>query len=148
MHQPHQDAEDIEDDDLLLRRVTPSQHTSVQPDGTRILTSYAFRERTNEFSMYVAKEVTHQKVLSCGLPTQEIIEIEASDVRKLGYMIIREPDECDNSHVFAKARTVKSKGQIHKDCKSLAEVVNGRSSGRKPNNPITVQTIEMKHEPN
>ena len=126
MHQTYRDAEDIQDDDVLLRRITPSQHTVLQPDGTRVLTGFAFRERSHEFSMYVAKEVTHEKVLSCGFPTQEIVEITAGDVRKLGYIIVRDPDECDASHVFAKAREHKSKGQIEKDCKILAEIVNAR----------------------
>jgi hypothetical protein len=127
MHQTHHDAEDISDDELLLRRITPAAHTAIQPDGTRILTSFAFRERTHEFSMYVAKEVTHEKVLSCGFPTQKIVEVRASEVRSLGYIIVREPDDCDDSHVFAKARAYKSKGQIHKDCKELAELVNARN---------------------
>jgi len=128
--QSHKDAEDIQDDDLLLRRITPSQHTAVQPDGTRILTGFAFRERSHEFSMYVAKEVSPDKVLSCGFPTQEIVEVKAGDVRKLGYMIVREPDDCDASHVFAKAREHKSKRQVEKDCKILAELVNARHRER------------------
>jgi hypothetical protein len=131
MHQTHHDAEDIQDDDLLLRRITPALHTASLSDGTRILTSFAFRERGNEFSMYVAKEVSHEKVLSCGLPTQEIIEVTAGDVRALGYIIVRDPDDCDDSHVFAKPRVHKSKGQIMKDCKALAELVNARSAARK-----------------
>ena len=124
MHQTHRDAEDIYDDDVLLRRITPSLHSDPMPDGTRILTSFAFRERGNEFSMYVAKEITREKVLSCGLPTQEIVEVTAGEVRGLGYAIVRDPDECDDSHVFAKPRAYKSKGQIAKDCKTLAELVN------------------------
>jgi hypothetical protein len=131
MHEAHHDAEDIQDDDLLLRRITPADHTAPQPDGTRILTGFAFRERAHEFSMYVAKEVTHEKVLSCGFPTQQIIEVRAGDVRNLGYMIVREPDDCDASHVFARARVTKSRGQISKDCKALAELVNARNAARK-----------------
>lgn len=134
MHQTHRDAEDIQDDDLLLRRITPANHTALQPDGTRILTGFAFRERNHECSMYVAKEVTHEKVLSCGFETQEIVEVRAGDVRKLGYMIVREPDNCDDSHVFAKAVAHKSKGQIEKDCKALAELVNTRKTGSTPRN--------------
>ena len=130
MHQTHHDAEDIDDDDLLLRRITPAAHTARQADGTRILTSFAFRSPTNEFSMYLAKEVTREKVLSCGLPTQEIVDVRAGDVRRLGYMIVREPDNCDDSHVFAKARGPKSKGQVIKDCKALAEIVNSRRTPR------------------
>jgi hypothetical protein len=134
MHQTHRDAEDIQDDDLLLRRITPTNHTALQPDGTRILTGFAFRERNHECSMYVAKEVTHEKVLSCGFETQEIVEARAGDVRNLGYMIVREPDNCDDSHVFAKALAYKSKGQIEKDCKTLAELVNARKAGTTPGN--------------
>ncbi len=124
MQQTYRDAEDIQDHDLLLRRITPAQHTAVQPDGTRVLTGFAFREPNHEFSMYLAKEVTHEKVLSCGFPTQEIVEIRAGDVRSLGYILVREPDDCDDSHVFAKAQGHKSRNQISKDCKALAEIVN------------------------
>lgn len=128
MHQVHHDAEDVQDDDLLLRRITPSAHTATQPDGTRIFTSFAFREPNHKFSMYVAKEITHEKVLSCGFPTQEIVEVKAGDVRSLGYMIVRVPDDCDASHVFAKAQAYKSRGKISKDCKMLAELVNIRNT--------------------
>jgi hypothetical protein len=130
MPETYRDAEDIQDDDLLFRRITPSQHTANQPDGTRVLTSFAFRETNNEFSMYVAKEVTREKILSCGFPTQEIIEVCARDVRKLGYILVREPDDCDESHVFAKASQPKSKNQIIRDCKALAEIVNARQTGK------------------
>jgi hypothetical protein len=129
MHQIIRDADDINDDDLLLRRITPADHTALQPDGTRILIGFAFRERNHECSLYLAKEVTHQKVLSCGFPTQEIVEVRAVDVRNLGYMIVRQPDNCDDSHVFTKARAYKSRGQISKDCKTLAELVNARRGG-------------------
>ena len=129
MHQTQRDAEDIQDDDILLRRITPATHTAPQPDGSRILTGFAFRERNDECSMYVAKEVTHEKVLSCGYPTQEIVEVRAGEVRRLGYIIVREPDNCDDSHVFAKAKAYKSGGQISKDCKALAEIVNARRGG-------------------
>lgn len=133
MDQTHHDAEDIRDDDRLLRRITPANHTALQPDGTRILVSFAFRDRGNEFSMYVAKEVSREKVLSCGLPTQELVEVTAGDVRSLGYIIVREPDECDDSHVFATPRVPKSKKQIVKDCKALAEIVNARNAAQRPN---------------
>jgi hypothetical protein len=128
MDQMYRDADDIDDNDLLLRRITPSEHTAPLPDGTRILTGFAFRERTHEFSMYVAKEVTHEKVLSCGFETQQIVELTAGDVRQLGYIIVRDPDECDDSHIFAKATSHKSRSQVANDCKRLAEIVNSRKA--------------------
>ena len=79
--------------------------------------------------MYVAKEVTHEKVLSCGFATQEIVEVRAGDVRKLGYIIVRDPDDCDDAHVFAHAIAHKSRNLVAKDCKALAESVNARRSG-------------------
>jgi hypothetical protein len=127
MHRMDEDAQDIRDEDLLLRRITPSQHILVLPDGTRVLNSFAFRDPKHEFSMYVAAEITHEKLLSCGFPNQKIIEIKAGEVRRLGYVIIRDPDDCDASHVFAKAIVAKSRGQINKDCKALAEIVNKRT---------------------
>jgi hypothetical protein len=136
MHQSHQDADDINDDDLLLRRITPSIHTAPLPDGKRILVGFAFREKHNhEFSMYVAREVSPEKVLSCGLPTQEIVAVRAGDVRKLGYIIVRDPDDCDASHVFAKPVGIKSKSQIVKDCRALAECINASKAGGSKTNP-------------
>ena len=134
MHETHRDAADIRDDDLLLRRITPDLHFNVQPDGSKILTGFAFREQSHEPSMYVAKEVTHEKVLSCGFPTQQIVELTAGNVRGLEYMIVRKPDDCDDSHVFAKARILKSNNQIKKDCKALAEIVNARYAALPPQN--------------
>src|SRR4051794_27887311 len=129
MHVHAQDAHDIANGVLLLRRITPSQHTSVQPDGRRLLNSFAFREKEHEFSMYVADEIDRAKLISgppCGFEHQQIIEITAGEVRNFGYEIIREPDDCDNSHVYARATVAKSRGQIAKDCKALAELVNQR----------------------
>jgi hypothetical protein len=131
MQESYKDAEDISDGAGLLRRITPSLHTNILSDGTRILTGFAFREQSHEFSMYVAAEITYEKLLSCGMPTQEIIELLAGDLRQLGYIIIREPDECDPSHVFAKSIQYKSRGQVAKDCKKLAEIVNQRTAARK-----------------
>lgn len=124
----YQDAADIGDQDLLLRRITPSQHKSTLSGNVKVLTGFAFRERNHQCSMYVAKEVTREKVLSCGIPTQEIVELRAGDWRMRGYIIVRDPDECDDSHVFAQANETKSRGQIEKDCKAIAELVNGRSA--------------------
>ena len=120
------DAKDIDNTQLLLRRITTLLHTAPQPDGSRILTGFAFRERKHEFSMYVAAETTHEKILSCGYEGQEIVELSAGAVRSLGYEIIREPDDCDASHVYARARHRKSNSQIAVDCKKLAETVNCR----------------------
>jgi hypothetical protein len=131
MHQQYRDAEDIRDDDWLLRRITPSQHVEVQPDGTRVLTSFAFREQSHEFSLYVAREITHEKLLSCGFPTQEIVEVKAEEVRALGYIIVRDPDDCDDSHVFAKAVRHKSRTQVKRDCQTLAEAVTRRWAERR-----------------
>lgn len=130
MQQTYRDAEDIVNEDFLLRRITPSQHTNVLPDGRRILTSFAFREPSHQCSMYAAKEVTHAKVLSCGHPTQEIVEVKAGEVRDLGYAVVRDPDECDASHVYTQAKSYKSRGQISKDCKVLAELVNARIAAK------------------
>src|SRR5437870_3469287 len=124
MHAANQDAADIRAEDGLFRRITTVDHTSKQPDGTRLLTSFAFRENNDEFSMYVAAEITREKVLSCGQPGQEVIEIQAGQVRRLGYILIRDPDVCDDSHIYAKATSYKSDKQVRRDCKALAEIVN------------------------
>ncbi len=82
--------------------------------------------------MYVAAEVTHEKVLSCGHEGQEIVELLAGEVRQLEYMIVRQPDDCDDSHVCAKARAYKANNQIKRDCKALAEFVNRRRAAARP----------------
>jgi len=65
-------------------------------------------------------------LLSCGFPTQEIIEVTAGEIRALGYLIIRDPDDCDPSHVFAQATRYKSRNEIARDCKTLADAVTRR----------------------
>ena len=72
------------------------------------------------------REITFEKLLSCGFPTQEIIQVTAGEIRHLGYLIIRDPDECDASHVFAQAAQYKSRNAIGRDCKTLAEAVTRR----------------------
>jgi hypothetical protein len=54
--------------------------------------------------------------------------VKAGDVRELAYMIVRQPDDCDDSHVFANAKSYKSRSRIEKDCKILAEIVNARQA--------------------
>ena len=102
--------------------ISPSAHNSSEPYSAAtgrhtIVTGFAFRERNDECSMYVAKEVTHEKVLSCGYPTQEIVEVQASDVRRLGYIIVREPDNCDDSYVFAKAKPINPEARYRRTAK-------------------------------
>lgn len=116
-----EDAVDIPDSAMLYRRITPSQHvSSTNADGTIVLNSLAFREQSHQFSLYVADEVKPSKVLSCGFESQRIIAVSAGLVRSLGYDLIRDPDTCDPSHVYARMRTDKSRNQIRDDCKSLA----------------------------
>lgn len=114
------DATDISDDDCLWRRVTPGQQADAQPDGTYVLKSFAFKERTDEFSLYVAREITIEKLLSCGFPTQIVVQITAGDIRSRGYVIIRDPDLCDASHVYALATRAKTKNEKHEDRKVFA----------------------------
>jgi hypothetical protein len=87
-------ADDIDDDALLLRRID----AGMLDRSTNQLQSWAWRDQRGEVSVYLAAETTEEKVLSYGLPGQMIIRIKAGAVRKLGHIVVRDPEPDEPAH--------------------------------------------------
>ena len=92
----------------------------VGPDGQPILQSFAFKAPGDELSMDVSAETTAEKVLESGLPDQKIVGIKAGKLRRLGYIIMRDPEPDDPAHVLVLPLPGKSKKQKHLDRKAMA----------------------------
>lgn len=88
------DAADISDDAFLLRRID----SKMLDRATNTLQSWAWSDQHRELSVYVAAETTEEKVLSYGLPGQLIIRIKAGAVRRLGHIVVRDPEENEPAH--------------------------------------------------
>ena len=88
------DAADIGNDVCLLRRID----SKMLDRATNTLQSWAWKDQRGEISVYVATETTEERVLSLGLPGQIIIRITAGTVRKLGHIVVRDPEIDEPSH--------------------------------------------------
>src|SRR5262249_46645740 len=87
-------AADISDDAFLLRRID----SGMLDRANNTLQSWAWKDQHGEISVYVAAETTEAKVLSYGIPGQIIIRITAGTVRKLGHIVVRDPEPDEPAH--------------------------------------------------
>jgi hypothetical protein len=88
------DAADIADTALLLRRIDARMLDRTAKE----LQSWAWSDQEDEVSVYVAAETTEEKVLLLGKPGQIVIRIAAGDLRRLGYIVVRDPEPDESSH--------------------------------------------------
>jgi hypothetical protein len=88
------DAPDIGNDAILLRRI----YISMLDRANNTLQSWAWSDQNEEISVYVAAETTEERVLSHGMPEQMIIRISAGSVRKLGHIVVRDPETDEPAH--------------------------------------------------
>jgi len=58
---------------------------------TNTLQSWAWDDQQQEISVYYGAETSVEAVLAAGKPDQRIIRIAAGDVRRLGYIVARDP---------------------------------------------------------
>jgi hypothetical protein len=116
---PRVDDSSIADETILWRRVNQSMF-DVGPEGQAILQSFAFKAPGDELSMDISGETTAEKVLAAGLPSQKVVGIKAGVLRRLGYIIVRDPEPDDPAHVLVLPLPGKSKKQKHLDRKAMA----------------------------
>lgn len=88
------DAEDIANEAWLLRRID----ARMLDRTANAVQTWAWQDQNNELSVYVAAETTEARVLSLGKPGQIIIRITAGSVRKLGHIVVRDPEPDEPSH--------------------------------------------------
>lgn len=113
----------IDDDTILWRRVSQSMF-GVDSNGRPTLTSFAFKSPEDELSMDVSTETTADRVLAAGFPGQKIVGIKAGVLRKLGYLIVRNPEPDNPAHVLVVPKPGKSKKQKHVDRQQMAQSAN------------------------
>ena len=113
------DDPSINDEVALWRRVNESMFDT-DAEGCRVLQSFAFKSPNDELSMDISSETTVEKVLAAGFPTQTIVGIKAGVLRKLGYMIVRDPEPDDSAHVLVVPNPGKTKKQKHLDRQTMA----------------------------
>lgn len=116
---PRIDDLSIADETALWRRVNQSMF-DVDPAGRLTLQSFAFKAPGDELSMDISTETTAEKVLAAGLPAQKIVSIKVGELRRLGYIIVRDPEPNDPAHVLVLPAPGKSKKQKHLDRKAMA----------------------------
>jgi len=88
------DAGDISDDAILWRRVD----ARMVDRSTNSLQTWAWKDQNKQLSVYVAAETTVEKVLVLGKPGQIIVRITAGTIRKLGHIIVRDPEPDEPAH--------------------------------------------------
>ncbi len=74
--------------------------------------------------MDVSTETTADRVLAAGFPGQKIVGIKAGVLRKLGYLIVRNPEPDNPAHVLVVPKPGKSKKQKHVDRQQMAQSAN------------------------
>lgn len=92
----------------------------VDPEGGVTLQSFAFRAPRDELSMDVSTETTAEKVLAAGFPGQKIVSIRVGVLRRLGYVIVRDPEPDNPAHVLVLPMPGKSNNRKHLDRKAIA----------------------------
>ncbi len=89
----------IDDDEILWRRVIPAW-IKEEPGGLVRPGSAAFRDqRSNELSVNIASLTTEEQVLE-GRPDDSLVAIRTGVFRGLGYVIVRDPEEGNESHAL------------------------------------------------
>jgi hypothetical protein len=111
----------IHDETILWRRVNSSPPMMETDAGGNVtLTSFAFKAPQDELSMDISTETTQERVLAMGFPGQKLVGIEAGVLRRLGYLICRDPEPNDPAHVLVLPHPGKSKNQKREDRKRMA----------------------------
>jgi hypothetical protein len=103
---PPDNDDDISDEDLLYRRIHPSQMTpDANVDGWRV-SSADWGDPTGNVSVYLQSTLAEDNVepveVLDGYPEHTLVAVTVRDARKLSFGVIRDPDEEDN-HSRARA---------------------------------------------
>ncbi len=85
--------------EIVLWRAFSGLQICIEPDGTERPESWAFRDQTNEVSLFVAQE-TDLDWLHALLPGTKIAAITAGDARECGFLVTRDPLPGQPSHAL------------------------------------------------
>lgn len=92
----------------------------VDLEGREVLTSFAFKAPDDELSMDISTETTKELALAAGYPGQRIVGVKAGVFRRLGYLIVRDPEPDNPAHVLVIPEPGKTNAQKHRDRKAMA----------------------------
>ncbi len=111
---------------VVLWRAFSELQIYLEPDGTERPESWAFRDQTNEVSLFVAEE-TDLEWLHTLLPGTRIASITAGDARECGFLVTRDPLPGQPSHalICPLAQTRKNKGENARKLAKRARLVQG-----------------------
>lgn len=113
-------------DDVVLWRAFSELQIHGEPDGTRRPESWAFRDRTNEVSVFIAAE-TDMEWLREALPGTIIAAVTAGDARACGFLVTRDPVDGRPSHALLcpLSQTRKAKGENARKLALRARIIDG-----------------------
>ena len=99
----------IEDSDLLMRRVRPSETTTDREGGPRRPSSDAFKQdgAEGETSVYLLSETTAE-LITADFPNVYVAVVEAGLLRQLGLEVERNPLEGELGHCVITGRKTRS----------------------------------------
>src|SRR2546430_10713041 len=93
------DDKTISDSEGLWRHIHPEQFTWDQQTSQWRPTSGAFIDRRGELSVDRASLTTIEQSLA-GKPNHSLVEVEASILRKMGYLVVPDPLESNPAHAL------------------------------------------------
>lgn len=120
--EPH--SYDIPDDERLWRRLNRPEWIVTNPDGTRRISSVAFKDNTGDegrVSVHIASLTTIERVFQVWPPISGVAEITAGVPRSLGHTVIHDPLEDDESHALICPPKVYGSKREKTDAKKMAQ---------------------------
>lgn len=111
------DADQVDDDDLLYRRF---HYTALRRDGRISFDAYLRRKPTTmpdpEISVDLARLTTPEKTLAAAPPGFGLGELRAGDARRLGFKVSYKPTQKNKAHCIIEG------AETEADCDRLAEI--------------------------
>lgn len=101
------DDKTISDSEGLWRHIHPEQFTWDQQTSRWRPASGAFIDRRGELSVDRASLTTIEQSLA-GKPNHSLVEVEASILRKMGYVLVSDPLESNPAHALICGRMTKT----------------------------------------
>jgi hypothetical protein len=106
------DTGPIDDDEIVMRRVRPSETTTDRPGGRERPSGQAFIQngRDGDTSVYLKSETTAERILENN-PGMYVCEVRVGDIRAEGLEIERSQREGDPGHCDIKGRKTRGKAR-------------------------------------
>lgn len=100
-----QDVQQVEDDEVLFRRLTVKHWIQEKDDGTFRPSSAVYRSTSSDISVDIASKTTPKKSIKGAFA---LIELIAKIPKKFGYPVVEKPIEENPAHALIKGKITKS----------------------------------------